>query len=431
MGVVVGLLNVSIAVRYLGNEGYGLLTVIISVVGWIQFSNLGLGLGLQNTLTEQTALGNKETQRELISTTFFTLLSIGVFLVLLTILVFPHVRWLALFPPSSSRFAVEVPRTVALALGCFILALTWGFIQPIYAARQELHLYYLQGLLANVVSVVALFAAVKLGAGLLGVAVANIGVAAAFSAGFAVWTVFGRGIPELRPSPSLMSVSAFRMVFGTGIGFLALQLCSVVIFQTDAFLIAQFLSSEQITPYAVGQRLFAQLLGLMGLVTVSLWPAFGHAKALGEVQWMRRIYRQVTLFAMGTFALVFLFVAFFGHFLLSLWVGEVSAPATLLICAIGVHYFLNLWSANHAILLNGLGVIRKQVLGFSFQAVLGLGLSVWLIRKLGVIGLPIGGSIAYLSVTAWYLPWLFRSALSTIQTGADRAEAERSLAVTS
>src|SRR3954467_8267062 len=37
-----------ISVRYLGNEGYGLMATITAVVGWLQFSNLGIGLGLQN-----------------------------------------------------------------------------------------------------------------------------------------------------------------------------------------------------------------------------------------------------------------------------------------------------------------------------------------------------------------------------------------------
>ena len=44
-----------ITVRYLGNEGYGLMAAITTVVGWLQFTNMGIGLGLQNALTEETA----------------------------------------------------------------------------------------------------------------------------------------------------------------------------------------------------------------------------------------------------------------------------------------------------------------------------------------------------------------------------------------
>ncbi len=415
VGIVVSLVNVPVAVRYLGNEGYGLLTVIISVVGWIQFSNLGLGLGLQNALTEQTALGNKQAQRELVSTTFFALVGIGLLLTLLTLVLFPHVNWLSLFPSRSARFAVEVPHAVALALGCFILALTWGFIQPIYAARQELHLYYLQGLLANIVSLAALFAAVKLNAGLLGVAIANIGMTALFAAGFALWTVFGRGIPEIRPSWSFVRRSAGRTVLRTGLGFLVLQVCAIGISQCDAFLITQFLSADRVTPYSVGQRVFAQAIGLVAVLITPLWPAFGHAKALGDAHWIRRVYWRINGYFLALYLGVFLLMAFFGHYLLGLWVGASSAPPTLLICAIGVSYLMTQWTNNHSIFLNGLGIVRKQVPIFLVQSGLALSLNLFFIRKFGPIGLCMGGSLSYLLVSGWLLPLAFYRGLAQIK----------------
>ena len=88
VGACVSLINVPVAVRYLGNEGYGLLIVVVSVVGWIQLSNMGLGLGLQNALTEQVALGNKKAQQELVSTTFFALLGIAVLLIVAAVVAF-------------------------------------------------------------------------------------------------------------------------------------------------------------------------------------------------------------------------------------------------------------------------------------------------------------------------------------------------------
>lgn len=415
VGVCISLINVPLAVRYLGNEGYGLLTVIISVVGWIQFSNLGLGLGLQNALTEQTALGNKQAQRELVSTTFFSLLGIGFFLALVTLLAFPHVNWLTLFPPSSGRYVAEIPRAAALALGCFILALTWGFIQPIYAARQELHLYYLQALLANLVSLGALLASVKMNTGLLGVAVANIGVNAIFGAGFALWTVFGRGIPEIRPSWGCVRRSAGRTVLRTGLAFLVLQICVIGISQCDAFLITQFLSANQVTPYSVGQRVFAQIGALVGILITPLWPAFGNAKALGDASWIRRIYGRVKVYFLLSYAAAFLLMAFFGHRLLALWVGAASAPPTILICAIGVTYLLTLWTNNHSIFLNGLGVVRKQIGIYLVQSGLALALNIFLIRKFGPIGLCLGGGLSYLLVGGWLLPRAFNRALTQIK----------------
>ena len=144
--------------------------------------------------------------------------------------------------------------------------------------------------------------------------------------------------------------------------FLLLQICAVAAFQSDAFIISRFLPIEMVTPYSVGQRAFSQLIGVLVIVTASLWPAFGNAKALGDVVWMQRIYRKVILYSLLTYGAFFLLLATFGSQLFALWVGGRSAPSTLLICAIGFNYLLILWTNNHAVLLNALGVIRKQVI---------------------------------------------------------------------
>src|SRR5438128_10498289 len=77
-----------ISVRYLGNEGYGLMATITSVVGWLQFANMGIGLGLQNALTEETAQSNYRAQKELVSTAVLSLVGIGLFLFIAGLLVF-------------------------------------------------------------------------------------------------------------------------------------------------------------------------------------------------------------------------------------------------------------------------------------------------------------------------------------------------------
>jgi len=418
VGACVSLVSVPVAVRYLGNEGYGVLIVVVSVVGWIQLSNMGLGLGLQNALTEQVALGNKKAQQELVSTTFFALLGVAALLIIAAVIAFPLMNWTRIFPLPSDRFAAALPKVVALTLGCFISTTLWGFIQPIYAARQELHIYNLQGAIAGMAGLAGLLVVVCLKGGLLGVAISNIGITAAFTAGFGLWTILGRGLTELRPQWSAIKATAWRNVYRTGLGFFLLQICAVAMFQSDAFIISRFLPIEMVTPYSVGQRAFMQLIGVLGIVTASLWPAFGNAKALGDVNWMERIYRKVILYSLLIYGAVFLLLVIFGRTLFVLWVGERSAPSTLLICAIGFNYLLILWTNSHGLLLNALGVIRKQVIMMSLHAIVAVGLNIYLVQKLGTIGLAIGGSLAYLSISAWYLPRLFHRSLRLVDNAA-------------
>jgi O-antigen/teichoic acid export membrane protein len=101
-----------------------------------------------------------------------------------------------------------------------------------------------------------------------------------------------------------------------------------------------------------------------------------------------------------------IFMILFGHWLLTWWVGSAATPATILIAGVALYFCARSWTALHAMLLNGLDVIRPQVWNLGLTAILTLGLDLVLITRLGPLGLAIGGFIAFVVSGAWYLPYL-------------------------
>lgn len=402
-----------ITIRYLGNEGYGLLTTISSVVAWLQFTNMGIGLGLQNALTEEYAKADTTAQRELVSTAVFALLGIGSCLALLGSAIFPIVNWLAVFPPTSGRFTTEIPWAVLIVFIGFVSTIVLGFLIPLYAARQELHITSVQTVITSFCSLGALLGAVHLRVGLSGIIVATIGVPALTQWSFALWTLFGRGLPDLRPRWSVVSRPAWQRIYKNGLSFLAVQICNIVYFQADAFLISHLLSTDQVTPYSVAQKVFIQTTGMFALVTGSLWGAYGHAKAQRDFVWIKRTHRKMVRVFLTFFGLVSVFMILFGHRLLSRWVGPEAAPPTLLIASVALYFCAREWTSLHAMLLNGLDVIRPQVTNIVITAVITLVLDVILIHHLGAMGLALGGCLGFSIGSAWYLPYLTSKALRT------------------
>lgn len=395
-----------ITVRYLGNEGYGLMATISAVVGWLQFSNMGIGLGLQNALTDETAKGNASAQKELVSTAVFSLLGIGLVLIVAGLLVFPHVNWLRVFPPTTSRFTTEIPWTVLVVFLGFVSTVILGFVGPIYAARLELHVANIQTLVTSVLSLVGTFVAVYNNWGLFGVVTCTIGVTALIQWLFALWTLYGRGIAEIRPKLSKVTLQAGGRIYKTGFNFLLLQLCNIAFYQIDVFLIAHFLTVDQVTPYSVAQKVFLQMDGLFGIVLGSLWSAYGNAKALGDFGWIQRTHGKMVRAFVLFFGLLALFMILFGHGLLRWWVGAPATPSTILIGGVALYFCARSWTALHAMLLNGLDVIRPQVWNLVLTAILVVGLDLLLVTRLGPLGLAVGGFIAFAATGAWYLPYL-------------------------
>jgi O-antigen/teichoic acid export membrane protein len=414
---IVGLAVLPLSIRHLGNEGYGLMAMISSVVGWLQISNLGLGLGLQNALTEEIAKGDKAAQRQLISTAFFALIGIGTLLLILGALAFPLIDWLKVFPPSTEQYSKEIPWAVAVCFCSLVTTLTLGPILPIYAARQELHLGSIQSVLSCLATLAGVFIVAQYGLGLVGMIGATIGGTALVQLSFALWTLYGRGIPELRPSLQYLSRTAWNRMFHSGLQFLILQICNIVFIQLDAMLIAHTLSADEVTPYAVAQKVFLQAGGLFGMITGSLWSAYGHAKAHGDIAWIRSTHQKtVQLFCLcyGAIAIGMLTA---GRPILSLWVGPNATPTSSLLAAVAFHFSLKDWTALHAVLLNSLNLVRQQVAPVILTAIVVLVLEVVLVRHLGTLGLALGGGLGFLAVGGWYLRLLTNRALKQSTTG--------------
>ena len=171
----VSLVTMPITVRYLGNEGYGLLVVMSGVVGWLQFSSLGIGVALQNPLTDARAARDSQLQAELLSTALFSLLAIAAVLLLAGALAFPVVDWLRLFPPTTDRFVGEIPTALTVVYLGFLISLVLSVVTPVCAARQELHLSSIPAIAAGVCSLGATVLAVQMDLGLVGMVLATIG----------------------------------------------------------------------------------------------------------------------------------------------------------------------------------------------------------------------------------------------------------------
>src|SRR5437867_10366397 len=71
LAIVIPILIVPVFLKYLGTEGYGLFETIVSLTGWLALSNLGLAMGLMNTLTGCYVSHDRSFARRHVSTFFF------------------------------------------------------------------------------------------------------------------------------------------------------------------------------------------------------------------------------------------------------------------------------------------------------------------------------------------------------------------------
>jgi O-antigen/teichoic acid export membrane protein len=414
------LMVMPITVRYLGNEGYGLMVVMTNVVGWLQFSNLGIGAALQNPLTQAYSERNVAEQQELLSTAIASLAGISLVLLIGGAVAFFSVNWVSVFPPATSRFVHEIPLALLVVFLGFVSSLMWSFVGPLYAARQELHLASVPSLAAGLLNFAGTLLAVQLDLGLVGVVLASVGCTSVVHTLFALWTLYLRGFPELVPRWSNCSVRAWRALSERGWNFSLMQVCTIAFFQADAFIIAHFLTASDVTPYSVAQKGFAVVAGLFAVVTGSLWSAYGDAKAARDVDWIRRTQRTMRWLFLAGYGGLAVAMVLVGHRALGWWVGEAAAPGPLLIAAVACYFCAREWTSLHAGILNGLDVIGPQIWVLAVSAILILALNVLAVRAFGAVGLAMAGFIGFSALSVWYLPLLVTRALRQVETDVPR-----------
>src|SRR5258708_4387781 len=163
---VIGFISLPISIHYLGNEGYGLILAITSVVTWFQVSTLGVGAGLQNALTDAIARDDTHAQTTLVTTACVALGGPALRLPPFGAAIYPWVDWTRVFPPTTARFVPELNLAVVVAYACLCANVFLGFVPPIFAARQEFHIAYTGQLLSGVAGLAMLFVATRLDWGL-------------------------------------------------------------------------------------------------------------------------------------------------------------------------------------------------------------------------------------------------------------------------
>ena len=153
LGLGLSFFLVPLTIGYLNNEQYGIWMTLLSIISWVSFSDIGLGNGLRNKLTESLAKNELENSREYISTAYFAM-SIIVFVLLVVLVgIVPFLNWQNIFNTrsiSNGRLINLVIVILVFFLGNFILSL----YNQLYYAKQQASMTGIGLLVINIISIV-------------------------------------------------------------------------------------------------------------------------------------------------------------------------------------------------------------------------------------------------------------------------------------
>lgn len=399
----VSLILVPIAVNYLGKEQYGIWVTVSSLVAMLAFLDGGAGNAVINLIAHASG-SKKDVVTKVVSTAFFSLIMLAIIGCCLFALIFNFVPWGSLLGITESTSLSDL-NMVVLMVGLFFFASMFTtLVGKIQRGLQEGNLDNFWVGLGAILSLAFVYIAIQQDAGLIGFVVAFLaGSMFAYVASNVHYFFLYRR--ELRPKFANVDGTIAKELFAVGGMFFILQIAGAIQGHADNIIIANMLGASAVTSYAITMKLFLLVPMLFGLVLTPLWPAYREAFASGDIEWVQRIFAKSIRWSLivsipSAFALIML-----GGVIIEFWVGIEVVPSINLLIGCGLWLILMTIGNALGVFLNGLQLIKIQLVVATISSVMSILLSVWLLQVYGVAGVIFGAVIAYSLFTI--LPYFF------------------------
>ena len=407
--LLTGLVLSPYIIRKLGADGYGLWSLVFSIVGYYAVMDLGFRSAVITMTAEYEARGERDKINVLLSSTLAY--SIPVALALLgvsAVLVMQAPAWFHV----SEHFHAGFRNSLAIA--GFTVALTFVF-NPINGCLEGLQKFReLNQLRAGVLLLRALASAAMLwaGYGLLGLTLCALGSGVIGTAGY--WRILRASLPGLRIRRSLVSFGVFREAAVYGFHTTVAGIGQVAVEQTPTVLIGRMVSAAAVGFYSLPFRLLQYPVEMVTRVTTMLAPVAAEFGATNRAQALARLAVLANRYSLALYAPFSLVLLTWGTDIIRLWVGAEYARAS---GPLLIYFVLSVWLAmagqsTSVSLLFGLRAHRWYGAGLLGEGI-ALAVGIWLTVRQGLVPAAAVTAAAMMLNRGLLVPWVVCRRLET------------------
>jgi O-antigen/teichoic acid export membrane protein len=318
--IIANFLLVPLTINYLDTENYGVWLTLSSFIGWFSFFDIGLGNGLRNKFAEVKTIGNYKAAQAFVSTAYFTIGSISLFIVIVFFGVNQFINWAQLFntdPSLQGELSILLPIIFAF----FGLQLVVKLITSIYQANQN---HSIQGRIqffGQALSLLAIYLLTKTDKSSLlifGSIFSALPVLILVGLNF---FAFKTTFKAFKPKFSLWKKEYLKEITGLGFKFFVVQIAAMVLFSTDNFIISKIFGPEEVVPYNIAFKYFSIVTMGYTIIITPYWSSFTEAYAKKDFDWIKKSVSNIQkLWIFVPVALIAM--VFLSDWFYQLWVGD-------------------------------------------------------------------------------------------------------------
>lgn len=380
VGIGATLVTIPLTLDYLGEEKFTIWMVISGFLGFLTFSDFGLGMGLQNALSRSYGLNDKKSQPFFIATgymlvTILVLVLSGVFAGLL-----PYVGLERVFPVYDEEYLDALNAGVY----AFLLAIPVGLIQRVLGGLQKTYVANNLSLLGSLLSLLSIVVVTYADLGLSVLVVLYVLSPVVVMLIYTIYFFYKNSRYLVRERFDLKEY--IPQILSTGGWTVLVQIIYTAKMNLPLIIVSSALLTSVVAQYSVAQKVVGMIVTLISVALQPLWVVYGEAFAKGDYDWIKSRLHQslfVTFMLSVCGALV---LCLWGDVLISWWLGGDVVPSSDMIYLFSLWAVLASMNVSLAMFLNGTNHFRLQGLFSVVLISIALFVSYWSAPVYGALG---------------------------------------------
>lgn len=406
ISMLLSFVYVPIVLAFLGQEKYGVWAIILNIISWINYFDIGIGNGLRNKLAEAVAKDDKEQAQIYVSTAYLgTIIISTIFCIIITVV------WNLL--DLSTVFNLNLPdenSNVVIFISVLFVCINFvlGLSKTVAYAIQQPGIISVVGVFNQILQIGIVFGISRImGANLLVIAL-MYGMVCLID-NIVVYLFVTRKRKYLDPRIKMIDTAYMKPLLTLGLGFFALQMCSLVLNTTDNLLISNLYGSAEVTPYSMVYKVFYIAVNVHAIVIMPMWSAYTEAATRKDIAWIKNTMKKINILTVGISVGVILGIFVFESFA-ELWLGTRLEYGEPLIIIVAIYMIAQMFGNNYSAFLCGVGNIKISIIISVIGAVLNIPLSILFAQTFNMrLSGIILGSLCVMMIGVIVLPLVTRN----------------------
>jgi len=320
-------------------EQFAIWTILTGLPVTLQFSDLGIGNGLTNTVSESYAQNNPEAIRKAVTNTSILLFLLSTLIVLVYLSFYHFIYWPKLFNLHSAGTVYELKLSFSIMILLFVINLPFSTVQRVQIGMQRGHITNIWTIVGLLLSLIGNIICSVLESGLpmfVFVTLAGPVVSVILSWRYEFYILN----PNLSPRALDYDLRSWSIILGQGGLWTAFQLSAFIGAGLDTIIIAHYFSPTIVIQYSMMSRLYSGLL-IAPLYAAPTWPAFTDAIKNKDIGEGTKIFEKNILIGSILGIIGGLILWFYGPMIIELWLTKKLILDANLVLGFGIWYLVS------------------------------------------------------------------------------------------